>query len=174
MTHSITSAELTNPLYYLQNAQTLIDWVVKVYQDLLTDEELDRLSQFQSLCEPAQALLIRMVMRSQSNFLMRHIDHYQEITEPTEALIDSLVSAKLIALNQPLSVQECFKLLNRQELLMLHNQLSSKPLSKAVQNRPCMTHCKGVALPPFPFTSIYLCLVILSIFCVTHYFSVSS
>ncbi|NRP60579.1 VRR-NUC domain-containing protein [Marinobacterium sp. xm-d-564] len=131
MTHSITTAELTNPLYYLQNAQTLIDWVVKVYQDLLTDEELDRLSQFQSLCEPAQALLIRMVMRSQSNFLMRHIDHYQEITEPTEALIDSLVSAKLIALNQPLSVQECFKLLNRQELLMLHNQLSSKPLSKS-------------------------------------------
>jgi hypothetical protein len=72
-----------------------------------------------------------MVMRSQSQFLMRHIDHYQEITEPTEALIDSLVNAKLIALNQPLSVQECFKLLNRQELLMLHNQLSSKPLSKS-------------------------------------------
>ncbi|NRQ02734.1 VRR-NUC domain-containing protein [Marinobacterium sp. xm-d-530] len=150
MTHSITSAELTNPLYYLQNAQTLIDWVVKVYQDLLTEEELDRLSQFQSLSEPAKALLIRMVMRSQSQFLMRHIDHYQEIIEPTEALIDSLVSAKLIALNQPLSVQECFKLLNRQELLMLHNQLSSKPLSKSSSKQTLYDSLQRSSTAPLP------------------------
>lgn len=131
MTHSITSAELTNPLYYLQNAKTLIDWVVKVHQDLLSEEELIRLSQFQSLSEPAQAVLIRMVMRSQSHFLMHHIDHYQEITEPTEALIEVLNKANIIALNQELTVQECFKLLNRQELLLLHNQLCSHPLSKS-------------------------------------------
>ena len=131
MSHSITSADLTNPLYYLKNAHTLIDWVIQVHQDLLTAHELDQLVQFQSLSEQAQALLIRMVMRSQSHFLLGHIAHYQEITEPTEALIEVLKNANLIAINQELTLQECFKLLNKQELLSLHNQVSRQTMSKS-------------------------------------------
>ena len=131
MTHSITSADLTNPLYYLKNAHTLIDWVVNVHQDLLKSDELEQLAAFKSLDEQSQALLIRMVMRSQSHFLMRHIDHYEEITEPTSKLIETLKNAKLIAMNQAVTLSECFNLLNRQELLMLHNQVSKETLSKS-------------------------------------------
>jgi hypothetical protein len=149
MTHSITSADLTNPLYYLKNAHTLIDWVVNVHQDLLKSDELEQLVAFKSLDEQSQALLIRMVMRSQSHFLMRHIDHYEELTEPTSKLIETLKNAKLIAINQALTLSECFNLLNRQELLMLHNQVSKDSLIKSSSKQKIIESLRAIGTDIF-------------------------
>jgi len=152
MTHSISSADLSNPLYYLKNAHTLIDWVVKVHKDLLTPNELGQLTAFQSLGEQSQALLIRMVMRSQSHFLMRHIDHYEELTEPTSKLIETLKNAKLIAINQALTLSECFNLLNRHELLMLNNQVSKETLSKSSSKQKIFESLKAIEVDTLPLT----------------------
>ena len=58
------TADLNNPLYYLENMETVLGWVQSHHGDLLTGDELDRLASFHSLSRPARALLTRMVMRT--------------------------------------------------------------------------------------------------------------
>ena len=131
MTYSLTSADLTHPLYYLKNAHTLIDWAAKVHQDLLTEQELQQLAAYKTLSEQGQALLIRMVMRRQSHFLTRHLEHYQELSTPLNTLLAELENARLVSINQTLTLDEVYTLLNRQELLALYNKMGEPPLSKS-------------------------------------------
>ena len=60
----LATADLDNPLYYLENMETVLGWVQSHHGDLLTAEELDRLASFHTLSMPARALLTRMVMRT--------------------------------------------------------------------------------------------------------------
>ena len=50
-------------LYYLHNFQRALNWLGQRYGDLLGEEEAGFLAGFAQLPEPAQALLVRMVMR---------------------------------------------------------------------------------------------------------------
>lgn len=146
MNNSLTSADLSNPFYYLKNARTLIDWAINIHHDLLTKSELEQLAAFASISEQGQALLIRMVMRRQSLFLWRHLNHYQELTQPLPSLIEELKHAKLIALNQELNLQETFNLLNRQELLALHNQLSEQAIAKSSSKQTILESLRATAI----------------------------
>ena len=52
-----------DPFYYLHNFRQVLLWVEQRYQDLLDEQELAFIHAFGQLSAPAQALMVRMVMR---------------------------------------------------------------------------------------------------------------
>lgn len=107
-------ADLNDPLYYLNNARTLINWVRERHGDLLTQTELYRLDCFDSLPEQAQALLIRMVMRRGELFRSDQLQ-YAELSAPPP-LLARLAEVGFILLNPALTVEELASLLRKSEL----------------------------------------------------------
>ncbi len=63
-THTHGTADLDNPLYYLENFETVVRWVRRFHSDLLTADEIGKVDGLLSLDQPARALLARMVMRT--------------------------------------------------------------------------------------------------------------
>lgn len=76
---------LDNPLYYLNNFHTLLDWIEARYPDLLADDETAFMQKFRQTPEPAQGLLVRMVMRKGTLFRASRL-HYAEIGDLREAV----------------------------------------------------------------------------------------
>lgn len=117
------AASLDNPLYYLENARTLINWVLQLHSDLLTNTEQASLKTFLTAHIDAQALLIRMVMRTQTIYRASQLDHYQEIHTPSTELLSTLAATGLIELEPAIELPELANLLNKDELLQVHNRL---------------------------------------------------
>src|SRR5688500_14340721 len=88
---NIAVGRVLEPLYYLRNFTTAMEWLVVRYADLLCEEERNFIETFQQLPESAQALLVRLVMRRGECFRSTKID-YPEIGEIETA------AAPLIAL----------------------------------------------------------------------------
>lgn len=133
-THPPAAASLDNPLYYLENARTLIRWVCSLHADLLTEDERLSLANFLAAKTAAQALLIRMVMRTQTIYRVSQIEHYEEIQQPTELLLDELEDIGMVRLDPKIELNELSRLLTRDELLNIHNQLlPSLPKSASKQ-----------------------------------------
>ncbi len=114
--HSIR-ADLNDPLYYLRNAFTLIDWVCQRHADLLDTHEWLQLERFRSVSEPAQALLVRMVMRRGDHFRSDQLS-YDELPKVSE-LLTVLADAELVELDPELNSHEISALLRKPELLSL-------------------------------------------------------
>jgi hypothetical protein len=114
-------------LYYWQNYQFLLGWVRSRYEDILSDEERAFVVQFDALPQPAQALLVRMLMRK--GLLFRHSKLvYPEIGD-TALAIEPLIACGWILANPDIPVEDLWRQLLKTEL---HQQLQvPKACSKA-------------------------------------------
>jgi hypothetical protein len=74
----VSLSPLDNPFYYLENFRQVLIWIGQRYDDLLDDAERGFIADFACLPQPAQALLVRMVMRKGTLFRASKLD-YAEI-----------------------------------------------------------------------------------------------
>ena len=125
------AASLENPLYYLENARTLINWVRRLHADLLTPAELASLDGLLVAPTDVQALLVRMVMRTQTLYRAQQLEHYAEITAPVAELLQRLNELGLVELEPLVPSEQLADLLNREELLEVHNRVAIKTLPKS-------------------------------------------
>jgi len=105
---------LEDPLYYLANFRTVLDWLTARYADLLTVEEREFIGDFERLSEPSQALLVRMVMRKGVDFRASRLV-YAEIGDSVEAA-EPLVAAGWVEEGASLSLEGLFSLATRSEI----------------------------------------------------------
>ena len=102
-------------LYYLSNFRTALAWVNERYADLLTSEEQLFLREFAVTDWPAQALLVRMIMRRGVHFRRSKLV-YAEIGD-TEAAAAVLLARGWISDRAPLEAGEVVALLRKDEML---------------------------------------------------------
>ena len=108
-------ASLDDPLYYLENALTVVNWVKDYHGDLLSEVERARLNQFLALPRPSQALLMRLVMRSGNLFRVTALN-YAELGQPAGEALAPLCLNGWADPEPRLSIMEVCDLLRRQEL----------------------------------------------------------
>jgi len=123
---------LENAFYYLDNFQSVLDWIVKRYHDLLTDEEQAFIAAFPALPKPARALFVRMVMRKGDLFRASKMN-YAEIGCPVAAA-GHLLPTGWIERDPVLSLDELFDLLAKPEIATAFStHLHQKSARKADQ-----------------------------------------
>jgi len=113
----ITPADVNDPLYYLHNFLTALNWVLQHSKDLLSRDEQQQTDIFLSLDIPSQALLLRMVMRKGELFRLSSL-HYTEIADLSQALRQLQVH-QFCEINPALNVHSLTELLKKDELLRL-------------------------------------------------------
>ena len=129
--HSLTSTSLEDPLYYLRNAQQVIQFCLTRYADLLLPTEKCTLEQLLSMDESHQALLIRMVMRKGDLFRTDTLN-YSEVPDQRVA-IAKLTEEGLITQKPLLSLEKLCAMSRRAECLMLSQHLlSTKHISTSL------------------------------------------
>jgi hypothetical protein len=101
-------------LYYLTNFMEAIDWVVERNHDLLDADELAFAAMFKGLPVPAQALLVRLIMRRGDLFRRSRIN-YPEIGDVDGALAP-LLKLNWIDSEPGIALDELFRLATRKEL----------------------------------------------------------
>jgi hypothetical protein len=107
------AAVLPDPFYYLENFRHVVAWVSTRHHDLLDTRERELIGKFQALPQPAQALLVRMVMRKGD--LFRHSKLvYAEIGDIAEPAA-RLAAQGLIEVQPTLALDELFGLLRKDE-----------------------------------------------------------
>ena len=109
------SADLSNPLYYLQNMETVVRWVLRHHRDLLTGAETDRLEAFLNLEVPARALMTRLVMRTGDLFRVDKLA-YPELGAPVPETMVRLVADGWLDPAPPLGLDALFRLFTLAEL----------------------------------------------------------
>jgi len=107
--------QLDDPFYYLNNFHKVLNWLQQRHADLLLADELALLHRFGELAQPAQALLVRMVMRKGQHFRASKLV-YAEIG-CTRTAAQALLAVGLISDEQALTPQEVFSLLRKDELV---------------------------------------------------------
>ena len=107
-------ASLEDPLYYLRNAEQVVDWCLHTYADLLTVDERQLLQGWQQLDDQPKALLIRLVMRKGELFRADKLN-YSEIPE-LEAAISTLSALGLVEIEPHITGQQMASVLVKQEL----------------------------------------------------------
>ncbi|ANF56576.1 VRR-NUC domain-containing protein [Halotalea alkalilenta] len=111
------SHPLEDPLYYLDNFHTLLDWVAGRYGDLLDDDERGFIVRFSRLPVAARALLARMVMRKGELFRVSKLVYPEiEAVGGRESALQALADAGLVDPEPALSLEALFSLLRRAEL----------------------------------------------------------
>jgi len=106
---------LAAELYYLDNFRTALGWVRERYPEALSVEEVSFIERFHTLEWPAQALLVRMIMRRGSHFRLSKLD-YPEIGE-SMAAARPLLELGWISEQAPLGAVEIAELLRKNEVL---------------------------------------------------------
>lgn len=135
----LAAASLDNPLYYLENGLTVIDWVLKQHTDLLTTSEHERLTQFQAMPQAAQALLLRMIMRTHDQFRVSGLV-YPELPMTVPEALNILAQEGWVDVNPPLTVEDLNRLLRRDEwLAMLEGRLDELGLKRTASKRAMVT-----------------------------------
>ncbi|OEY66090.1 VRR-NUC domain-containing protein [Marinobacter sp. X15-166B] len=108
-------ADLDNPLYYLENMETVVNWVATHHADLLLASERARLREFSALSPPARALLTRLVMRSGELFRTDKL-HYPELGCPEREPLTELQATDWLDATPQLTLDELFRLFTLAEL----------------------------------------------------------
>ncbi|MET3053105.1 VRR-NUC domain-containing protein [Pseudomonas alkylphenolica] len=103
-----------DPFYYLGNFLRVLDWIELRYADLLDSSEQAFIHQFREQPRPAQALLVRMVMRKGALFRPSKLV-YTEIGPPLPAL-QPLLELGWVSDRSPVSLEQLFQLLRKEEL----------------------------------------------------------
>ena len=111
----LRAADLDNPLYYLENMETVVNWVRHHHGDLLTAEERGRLDGFGRLSVSARALLTRMVMRTGELFRAGKL-RYPELPEPESVGLAELLSTGWVKSVEWVTIDELFRLFTLAEL----------------------------------------------------------
>ena len=114
-----------DPLYYLHNFRQVLAWVEQRYADLLDEVEHCFLQAFERLPEPAQALMVRMVMRKGELFRSDRLD-YAEIGDCSSAL-QPLLALGWVSDDAVLTLEQLFDVLRKQELAQCFAAHLSKP-----------------------------------------------
>jgi hypothetical protein len=108
---------IDHPFYYLDNFQTVLDWIAQRYDDLLTSEEKTFIADFSTLPQPSRALLARMVMRKGDCFRLSKLN-YDEIGSTREA-VRALVGKGWVDEDPPLALHALCDLLRKNEIASL-------------------------------------------------------
>lgn len=111
----IKAASLDTPLYYLENLDTVVDWVNQHHRHLLHESEWQQLDDYCSLNTDARALLTRLIMRRGEWFRSDKIS-YPEINNIAQAYHDCQ-QARLINYPAVCSASDWSSLCLKQELL---------------------------------------------------------
>ncbi|MCK9512024.1 MAG: VRR-NUC domain-containing protein [Pigmentiphaga sp.] len=111
----LQAASLQDPRYYLLNVRAVLDWVGERHADLLLPSELERLAAFAAMEAEAQALLVRLVMRSHDSYRLATL-RYPEIAPDLEPWARKLAAADWLELDPPLGVDTLGRLLRAGEL----------------------------------------------------------
>ena len=111
----VSTADIDDPLYYLKNFETVVNWVADHHGDLLLDEERTRLDEFRCLSLAARALLVRLVMRRGECFRVDRLN-YSELGVPEIEVIEELVDAGWLDQDPELTLEEVFHLFTLPEL----------------------------------------------------------
>lgn len=122
------AAVLPDPFYYLENFRHVLAWVGARHYDLLDTREQTLIASFADLPQPAQALLVRMVMRKGELFRQSKL-RYAEIGD-IEPLLPLLAAQGLIDADPALSLQELFGLLRKDELQTVFRHTLGKGSSR--------------------------------------------
>ena len=109
------TADLNNPMYYLENFETVMQWVRRHHSDLLTAEETGHIDCLLALNQPERALLARLVMRTGELFRVEKLN-YPELGVPVEAAANALLRSGFIENNPQLPITELFRLFTLAEL----------------------------------------------------------
>ncbi|MBZ5488870.1 VRR-NUC domain-containing protein [Halomonas aquamarina] len=110
----VVTASLDDPFYYLTNFRFVLAWVGARHADLLNPPERAFLRHFDTLPQPSQALLVRMVMRKGELFRLGKL-RYDEIGDTAEALAP-LTLLGWVDDVPALSAEELFSQLRLEEL----------------------------------------------------------
>ncbi|MDS1308989.1 VRR-NUC domain-containing protein [Marinobacter xiaoshiensis] len=129
------AADLENPLYYLQNMETVVAWVANHHSDLLLEPERGCLRDFFELSRAARALLTRMVMRTGDLFRADKLN-YSELGCPEAEALDELIAGGWLDADPLLALDDIFRLFTLAELRtafapILEQAGFAKNLSKA-------------------------------------------
>lgn len=110
-----TVADVENPLYYLENMETVLAWVANHHADLLLNAEFGRLRGFFALSRPARALLSRMVMRRGDLFRADKLN-YPELGSPEADALAELVADNWLDADPLLTLDDLFRVFSLAEL----------------------------------------------------------
>lgn len=146
--HRAMSAPLPPELYYLGNFRTALAWVGERYADLLSAEESSFIARFAALPLPAQALLVRMVMRKGCHFRASKLQ-YAEIGA-THAAAATLLELGWLSDRAPLEAREVAALLRKDELLA-HLPLADRRASQ--KKAELEAQLAALELPAQPFAA---------------------
>ena len=146
------TADLENPLYYLENMETLLGWVRDHHGDLLTAEERDLLSGFFALTMPARALLTRLVMRTGEDFRVDKLN-YPELERPESQMVEELVASAWLDDQPLLSLDQVFRLHTLPEVRALFaDVLSELGLPKSLAKGVLREQLRPIFPEPRPLT----------------------
>ncbi|MHA6159863.1 VRR-NUC domain-containing protein [Pseudomonas sichuanensis] len=119
-----------DPFYYLHNFRQVLNWVEQRYADLLDAHEHGFIRAFAGLPAPAQALLVRMVMRKGELFRSDKLN-YDEIGD-TDSALAPLLGLGWVDAKAPLTLEQLWPLLRKDEALhCFAGQLSRPKAGKA-------------------------------------------
>jgi len=120
---------LDNPYYYLENFQFVLSWVRQRYGDLLEPGEIDFIERFAALPVDSAALLVRMVMRKGDLFRASKL-RYEEIGD-TRAALHCLIAQGWVEADPPITLEQLFALLTKQEFAQALDLAAAKGMKKA-------------------------------------------
>ncbi|CAD5378141.1 Fanconi-associated nuclease 1 homolog [Pseudomonas sp. OF001] len=146
--HPSMSVPLPPELYYLGNFRTALAWVDERHADLLSDEESRFIARFAELAVPAQALLVRMVMRKGSHFRASKL-RYDEIGD-IAAAARPLLELGWLSERAPLEAAAVAALLRKDELLA-HLPLADRRASQ--KKAELEAQLLALELPAQPFAA---------------------
>ncbi|MFZ6673525.1 VRR-NUC domain-containing protein [Undibacterium sp. Xuan67W] len=141
---------LPNPLYYLSNFQTVLDWVSERYDDILIPEERCFIADFGNLPQASQALYVRMVMRKGDYFRQSKLS-YPEIGDIHQAMLP-LLKTGWINPDPILTLDQLFELLQKPEIVAAFSLTGPhKQLRKAEQ----LDYLRSISNEPKLFSAWY-------------------
>lgn len=138
-----TTALPPHRLYYLHNFVRALDWLYTRYADVLGAPEQDFIARFAQLPEPAQALLVRLVMRRGPWFRAGKLA-YEEIGDIDTAAAPLLALGWLDA-TAPMTLAELFAVHTHREVATLFaatctHQATAKSQTKAALLQALQPH----------------------------------
>lgn len=123
----LTPSMTPDPLYYLANFMEAIDWVAERNRDQLDADELAFAETFTGLPVPAQAFLVRLIMRRGDLFRRSRIN-YPEIGDLDGALA-SLLKLSWIDSEPGIALDDLFRFATRKNLPCIFLSCAHAPRS---------------------------------------------
>lgn len=136
--------------YYLHNFQQALAWVAERYEDVLDSDERRFLSDFASLPQPSQALMVRMLMRRGPWFRASRL-MYEEIPDVAGAAAPWLALGWLDDA-RPMTVDELFGLHTRPELVRALERLG---MPASARKQDLLLAAREAYPEPIPYAEWY-------------------